>query len=623
MAFSDDDIARVRAANGIVDVVSEVVSVKRRGRLAWALCPFHKEKTPSFKVDPQTGLYYCFGCREGGDVIRFVEKTKGLTFAEAVEYLAARAGIVITDARAKKRESSGLRRMQEAVGEAADFYHKFLVESPVAAVAREYLDGRGIGSDAIARFRLGFAPDSWDALVRHLRDKGFTEQVMVGAGLAVRTESGRLRDFFRARLLFPVFDAAGRPIAFGGRSVPGTSSEGGPKYRNSPNNSLFNKSQVLYALHLARKEIVSSGWVAVVEGYTDVIALHGIGISNVVATCGTAFGADHVEILRRHGLTTASPFGSLKVVLAFDSDTAGEVAGSRAFDRVLGEGAGEVLDVRIALLPEGKDPADLAAENPDALKRVLQEAVPALGFLIERSLSGARLDSPEARVAAARSAVAQVMRYPDPVVQQQYLQQVAELCGLEPSVVRELWLREKGTAGRQPSPADRRSVTPPRGERPSGSARTVGRPGAEGRSGVPASKIPRGVPPSEVEAVRLYAFGSPEAAAELERLGLSEVVDSGAARRALEAVARARRDVASALRAVDGDEAARSVLAEAVAGKPEFPTEETGRWEASVLDSARRRLLEKEAARAKEAGDLQTYHKLMRDAKQTRNRWRG
>ncbi len=620
MAFSDDDIARVRAANGIVDVVSEVVSLKRRGRLAWALCPFHKEKTPSFKVDPQTGLYYCFGCREGGDVIRFVEKTKGLTFAEAVEYLAARAGIVVTDSRSKRKESSGLRRMQEAVGEAADFYHKSLVESPAAAVAREYLAGRGIGSDAIARFRLGFAPDSWDALVRHLRDKGFTEQVMVGAGLAVRTESGRLRDFFKARLLFPVFDAAGRPLAFGGRSLPGTSSEGGPKYRNSPNSALFNKSQVLYALHLARKEIVSSGWVAVVEGYTDVIALHGMGISNVVATCGTAFGADHVEVLRRHGLTTASPFGSLKVVLAFDSDTAGEVASSRAFDRVLGEGAGEVLDVRIAQLPEGKDPADLAAENPETLRKVLQEAVPALGFLIERSLSGARLDSPEARVAAARSAVVQVLRHPDPVVQQQYLQQVAELCGLEPSVVRELWLRLRGAGGRPSPPAGRRSAALTRVGRPSELAGIPGRPGVEGRPRAPASGISRGVPPSEVETVRLYAFGSPEAAAELERLGLPEVVDSAAARRALEAVARTRRDVASALRAVGGDEAARSILTEAVAGKPELPTDETERWEASVLERARRRLSEKKAARAKEAGDLQAYRKLMRDAKQALNR---
>lgn len=586
MAYGDDDIAKVRASNNIVEVVSEAVALKRKGHLAWARCPFHKEKTPSFKVDSQTGLYYCFGCREGGDVIRFVEKTKSLTFVEAVEYLAARAGIVPAGSPSFRRDQSGRRRLSDAVSEAADFYHRYLVESPQAQEARAYLEKRGIGREAIARFRLGYSPDSWDSLTRHLREKGFGEGVLIDAGVAVRNDSGRLRDFFRARIMFPICDAAGKPIAFGGRTLPDAPPEAGPKYRNSPNTRLYNKSQALYALHLARREISSSGSVVVVEGYTDVIALHRLGMTNAVATCGTTFGAEHVEVLRRHGLTTAAPLGSLRVVLAFDSDTAGEVAGGRAFDRVLGAGAAEVLDVRVALLPDEKDPADLALEEPDALEDSLRRASPALGYLIERSLVGAQLDSPEAKIGAARVAVRQALRHPDPMVQQQYLQSIAELCGLDPKTVREIWIDAGGTGRSKP---------------PSG-----GRGRASGGDGVPAV---------DIDKIRLQLFGSAEAVSELGGYDPTEVIESDAGRRALDALVGARGDVAEALRNLESNDDARQALNRAAAEELELSGEDLKRWEASVLEDARRRVLEKKAGRAKAEGDLETWQRISRELK--------
>jgi DNA primase catalytic core len=674
VAFSDDDISKVRESNNLVEVVSEVVALKRRGQLFWARCPFHQEKTPSFKVDSTSGLYYCFGCAEGGDVIRFIQKTKSLTFVEAVEYLAARAGIVLSESRSSKRDGSARRRIQDAVAAAADFYHRYLVESPEAQKARDYLEKRGIGREAIAKFRLGYSPDAWDGLCRDLHRKGFAEQTLVDAGLAVRGDTGRLRDFFRARVIFPICDAAGRPIAFGGRTLPDAPPEAGPKYRNSPNTRLYNKSQALYALHLARREISSTGSVVVVEGYTDVIALHEIGVTNSVATCGTAFGSDHVEILRRHGLTSASPLGSLRVVLAFDSDTAGEVAGGRAFDQVLGAGAAEVLDVRIALLPSGKDPADLAAEDAEALRAALDEASPALGYLIERALSSARLDSPEAKIGAARVGVKQALRHPDPMVQQQYLQRVAELCRLDSKTVRQIWLdlgggrvagggrqagpgwqvggglqvgggRQAGSAwqagaGRQAGSGSRvgrgaaskpalaasnpehaasgRSTTSGRAPA-SGRSTASGRAPASGQEGSVADGTTTAgmaaVPPLDIDKIRLHIFGSPEVVDEFDSFDPAIVIESDVARRVLDALERARRDVASALRYLESDRDAREALAKAAADDFELSGEDLKRWEVSVLEDARRRVLERQAIEAKNEGDLQTYQRIKRELK--------
>ena len=702
MSYSDNEVATVRSANDIVDVVSEVVSVSRRGRLVWALCPFHQEKTPSFKVDSSTGLYYCFGCGEGGDVIRFVQKTKGLSFVEAVEYLAARAGIVLVGSRSSRQAQGGnRRRLQEAVSEACDFYHRYLVEAAEAVKARTYLEKRGIGSELIARFRLGFSPDGWDRLSRHLKEKGFAERTILDAGLATRTESGRLRDFFRARVIFPIFDATGKPIGFGGRTLPDAPPEAGPKYRNSPNTPLFEKSHTLYGFHLAKRGISEKGSVVVVEGYTDVIGLHKIGVTNAVATCGTAFGVDHVEILRRHGLTVTSgrdfatpPKGALVVVLAFDSDTAGELAGGRAFDRVLIAGAAEFLDVRIALLPRGQDPADVAESNPEALHEALETAVPALGFLIERAISGARLDSVESRVAAARAAVAQVLRHPDSIVQQQYLQQIAELCGLTPKEVRQIWseLHSRSRKPRAPGGNSQTQATPARSARYTGfergpraasstsnlgMARTPnpqeqvshasvssigagqksshldaslaasessressrfeapGGPGEVSASGfgeqfprsargyLPRSdrypdssrSFPSSVPAVDLDKIRLCIYGSPDAVSHLLGFDLSDVMKSDAAQRAIEALIRAKGDLATAVRKLESDAHARDALMRAASGSFEFGEDDKRRWESSVLADARRRALEKEARRAKAAGDLEAYRRIWRELK--------
>jgi DNA primase len=451
-----DDVARIRQASDLVAIASEIVALKRRGRLYWGLCPFHAEKTPSFKIDPATGLYYCFGCHEGGDVIRFVEKTKGLEFPEALEYLADRAGIALAPRATSRPRSaaSGRRSIHEALSLAQDFYHRYLLESGTSEArrARDYLARRGIGDTEIAKFRLGLSPSSLDELSRHLRSKGLPEQAILESGLASRNERGRLIDFFRGRLMFPIWDPGGRPIAFGGRLVDESATDQ-PKYRNSPNTRVYNKSEALYAFHLARKAIIESGSVLVVEGYTDVIALHSVGFNNTVAACGTALTSTHVQALCRYAVPTAGPGHFLRLVLVFDGDSAGRAAAERAIEEIWGSGKTDVLDVRIAVLPEGSDPADLARSDADKLRAAIEEAEPGARFLMQTTVAAFSLETLEARVAAARAALKRLSLLPDPVIRRGYHAELAQLVGISESDVRELASRlETGVINKQRSP---------------------------------------------------------------------------------------------------------------------------------------------------------------------------
>jgi len=478
VAIVEEDLARVRSATDLVALVSERVALRRVGTRWVGLCPFHAEKTPSFSVNAELGRYYCFGCQAHGDAISFLMETEHLDFVPAVEVLAARLGMALRyedagSAARPKRSAELAQAMEKAVA----WYHGRLLAAPDAGEARAYLRRRGYDGEVVRRYRLGWAPAGWDALVRALK---LPEEVLAGAGLASRNSRGQLIDFFRARVLFPIFDPAGRPVGIGGRVLPGGQ---GPKYKNTGSTALYDKSKVLYGLNWAKSAIVERGQVVVCEGYTDVIGLHRCGVTEAVATCGTALAEGHVRLL--------SGFAR-RIVLAYDADAAGQQAALHFFDWERRLGA----DIRVVALPAGSDPADLALEDPDGLRRAVAEAKPYLGFRLERVLSAADLASPEGRARAAEQCLQLTADHPDPLVRDQYLMQVADRCRLSPDQLRELALagpgrpgerragRAAGPAGRAVGPAERQPVAP-------GPGRPARRPAVAK------------VPPPELEALRL------------------------------------------------------------------------------------------------------------------------
>ncbi len=432
MGIVDDDIAQVRDASDIVAVVSEHVQLKRVGRRWSGLCPFHAEKSPSFSVNAEQGLYYCFGCGAKGDVITFVREAEHLDFAAAVERLAARSNITLryTDARDgenRKRRS----RLVEAMEAAVDFYHQRLLESPDAAAARKYLRSRGFSGDEVRHYRLGWAPDAWDTLVRALPQP---KELLVEAGLAFMNQRGRPTDAFRGRVLFPIFNANGDPVAFGGRLMPGAE---GPKYKNSSGSPIYDKSRVLYGLNWAKAEIVNADEAIVCEGYTDVIGFAAVGVGRAVATCGTALTEDHVRTLRSY---------ASRVVLAFDADAAGQNAAERFHEWEQRHG----LEVSVAAMPAGSDPGDLARTDPDALRSAVTNAIPFLRFRVERVLAGRDLATAEARARAATAALEVIGSHPDPLVRDQYVMDLADRLRLPPDELRTRLAGRGRAAGARP-----------------------------------------------------------------------------------------------------------------------------------------------------------------------------
>lgn len=295
MAYSRDDIDKVRQATDLVELVGAVTKVKRSGRSYMAICPFHQEKSPSLSLDPARGLYHCFGCQKGGDVFTFLGETQGLDFNEAVEELARRAGIQLESDPGADRRRGRRNALHEAVRRAIEVYHRILKDSPEAGPARAYLRGRGYDADVVDEYRIGYAPDGWETLVKELRAAGVAERTMIDAGLARRGRGGRLYDYFRGRVMFPIHDLRGDPAGFGGRALDG----GGAKYINSPDSPIYNKARLLYGLDRARTAIARAGRSVIVEGYTDVIALHRSGVAEAVATCGTALTDDHFDTVTR------------------------------------------------------------------------------------------------------------------------------------------------------------------------------------------------------------------------------------------------------------------------------------------------------------------------------------
>ncbi|HEY9475026.1 MAG TPA: DNA primase [Mycobacteriales bacterium] len=460
----DEDIALIRERSPVDEVVGEHVALRNAGGGSLkGLCPFHDERTPSFHVTPARGLWYCFGCGEGGDVIRFVEKVEHVAFGEAVERLANRAGIqlrYVEGGSAPIRQRGERSRLLEANAAAQEFYAGQL-SAAEAGPAREYLDQRGFDSEAVARFGCGFAPTGWESLTRHLLGRGFSQRELVTAGLARESRRGGVIDRFHRRLLWPIRDTSGDVVGFGARRL----FDDDPieaKYLNTPETPVYKKSQVLYGMDLARRDIARRHQAVVVEGYTDVMACHLAGVPTAVATCGTAFGAEHIGVLRRL-LMDSDEFGG-EVIFTFDGDEAGQRAALRAFE----EDQRFVMQTFVAVESSGLDPCELRQTRGDAAVRdLVARRQPLFAFALRAVLSHYDLDTVEGRVRALERAAPLVARIKDRALRPEYARRLAGDLGMEvePVLARvaELVRADQG--------------------RPTGSNRPTGRSGAAGTAG--------------------------------------------------------------------------------------------------------------------------------------------
>ena len=461
----DEDIALVRDRTSIADVISETVTLKSAGGgNLKGLCPFHDEKTPSFTVSPARNVYFCHGCGAGGDAIKFLMDADHLTFIESVERLAGKAGLQLrydenpaAGGRSVPRQQPGLKqRLIAAHAEAADFYRDQLT-TPGARKAREFLAQRGFGRDAAARYGCGFAPEGWDPLVKHLRQKGYTYEELNTAGLAKPARSGSLIDRFRRRLVWPIRDLSGDVIGFGARKL--FDDDDGPKYLNTPESPLYKKSHVLYGLDHAKREVAKQGRAVIVEGYTDVMACHEAGVPTAVATCGTAFGADHIGVLRRLLMDSDSFAG--EIIFTFDGDAAGQKAALRAFE----EDQRFVGRTFIAVSPDNMDPCDLRLAKGDlAVRDLVARREPLVDFAIRQTIARFDLDTVEGRVEAMRRAAPLVAKIKDREKRPEYARKLAGDLGmdLEP-VMRAVSRAQAGetapvAAQRQPADSPQRQV---------------------------------------------------------------------------------------------------------------------------------------------------------------------
>jgi len=445
----DEDIGRVREATDIVAVISQYTQLQRSGTQWRGLCPFHTEKTGSFYVNAEKGVYRCHGCQVGGDIITFVREKEQLDFAGAVEFLANRAGVTLRyterdEGEGRKRQA----RLLDVAERAAEWYHQRLRTSPDAAAARSYLRSRGFDAGEVAHFRIGWAPDGWDLMAKSL---SISKADLEGSGLGFQNRAGRLQDFFRARILFPIMDERGRVIGFGGRKLPDAE---GAKYQNSRDNELYHKSKALYGLNWAKADAVRANEMVICEGYTDVIGFARAGIPRAIATCGTALTEDHVKMIRRF---------TRRLVLAYDADTAGQ----NAADRVYAWEQAHDLEVAVVELPEGSDPDELARTSPETLRQAVEAARPFLAFRVDRVLAAADLRTPEGRARTADAALEVVAEHPNDMVRDQYVMQLADTCRIDAVRLRERLEQVRrqprrdaapATASRQRRPTEREHV---------------------------------------------------------------------------------------------------------------------------------------------------------------------
>ena len=431
--IKDEDVAYIRDRARIDEIVGDYVQLRNAGGgQKKGLCPFHDEKSPSFHVTPSKGYFHCFGCQVGGDVIAFVMKIEHLSFTETVERLAERIGYTLhyEEGRSGSSTPTGQRsRLLAANAAAAKFYQEHLNQSLQAQAGRDLLTKRGFDKDACAAFEVGYAPDEWDALTKHLRSQGFTVEELEVAGLSKTGQRGPI-DRFRNRLIWPVRDISGDVVGFGPRKMASDDVDNGPKYLNTPETPLYKKSQVLYGLDRAKKEIAKKRQVVIVEGYTDVMAAHLAGITTAVATCGTAFGADHIRILRRLLMDDDAFRG--EVIFTFDGDAAGQKAALRAFN----EDQKFVTQTFVAVEPNGLDPAELRQQKGDlALRDLIARRVPLFEFAIRTELSQHDLATAEGRVNALNAAAPILAHIRDKSLRPEYIRLLAGWLGVEVETV--------------------------------------------------------------------------------------------------------------------------------------------------------------------------------------------
>ena len=371
--FENELIEQIKDANDIVSVISEHVALKKRGKNYWGCCPFHNEKTPSFSVAPDKGFYYCFGCHASGNAIKFLMELDHLTFVEALERLANRANIPLPEAKLSPEQRARHERrkkLYEACDLAATFFHNCLTQTSMGKPGLDYLKKRGLTKDTIEKFKLGFAPDGWDKLYHAFHERGIEDSILLELNLVRKNQKGQFYDFFRNRVMFPIMDGKGRVVAFGGRVMDDST----PKYLNSPESPIFEKGKILFAFDKAYKSIRQEKQAILVEGYMDVISAHNQGVTNVVASLGTAYTKDHGHILMRQ---------ADEIVLAYDMDGAGRQAATRAIELLQNTD----FKVRVLAMPDGKDPDDYVRNHgAKAFKELIAQAVKPLDYLLSESL---------------------------------------------------------------------------------------------------------------------------------------------------------------------------------------------------------------------------------------------
>ena len=422
--ISNESLERVKAAADVVEVISAHTDLRRQGARYVGLCPFHEERTPSFSVEPTEKLYHCFGCGVGGDVIKFVEEKEGLGFTEAVEMLADRYGVELEreqeDPRAEARRQHR-RRLEQLLDRAAAFYSNYLWESEEAGKARDYLAQRGLREEVLRAFGVGYAPSAWDKILVRGQQAGFSVEELRAVGLAQRGRSGGEYDRFRERIMFPIRDRRGRVLGFGGRAMR---SDQGAKYVNTAETETFHKSQILYGVDRGKAAIAKAGRAVVVEGYTDVLALHQAGIEEAVGVMGTAITPDQVAALS--GMVE-------EVVLALDADSAGQEAMLRA-QRVA---AGRRMRLRVAAMPAGEDPAEMmAAEGgPERFRELLERAEELTAFQVRLVLERTDTSSPTERDRALAEVAPVLAGMGETVSRDELIRKVAEQLDLEPAMV--------------------------------------------------------------------------------------------------------------------------------------------------------------------------------------------
>ena len=419
----DETVQDVLNRVDIVDVIGDYVTLTQRGANAKGLCPFHQEKTPSFTVSPSKGIFYCFGCQASGDAVRFLMMSESLAFPEAVRRLADRYGVRLPEEH-ETPQDAGLRELYRLHQAAVAFFVQCLARDPGAQAVREYCRSRQLSREVVERFGLGYAPNAWEQLGREMRRQGYDEDLLIRSGLvAARQQSPGTYDRFRHRLMFPIHDRQGRPIAFGGRLLEGGEAQQAPKYLNSPETPIFQKNRTLYGFHLARHAVRQSGQAIIVEGYTDVIACHRQGVTHVVGTLGTALTETHANMLK--GLTK-------DVVLVFDGDAAGGKAAERGIGLFLDVG----VRVRVATLPEGEDPDSfLQRHSGEAFLQRVAEAPSFLDFLLSRMGRFSDVRTPTGRADCVARVLPMLKKIDGEVERWGYMAQLAEHLDMPPEVL--------------------------------------------------------------------------------------------------------------------------------------------------------------------------------------------